>query len=107
MKSLEIKIQISMLDDSHVIDSEVLASLLSTTRDSIYVMRARRLLPPTLGGVFGKKLVWRLGSVRDWIKEQEASKECPASVARRGRPRSESHTKSVATVFRNTGDTSK
>jgi hypothetical protein len=86
MDTLDIKIRISALDDDQTIDCFLMSVLLSTTKNCIYVMRGRGQLPPSLGGAFGKKLVWRLGTVREWIKEQEISQFGGLRATRSGRP---------------------
>jgi predicted DNA-binding transcriptional regulator AlpA len=60
--------------DDQIIGVEELAVLLNTTQKAVYKIHSEspKKLPPRLV-VFGRKLCWRLGTCREWIRALEAS----------------------------------
>lgn len=78
------------LHDDQVIGARELAVLLHTTEAQVYKLSstAPARLPPRLK-VFGRKLAWRVGTCRAWVRAQD-SMDTPAtagSAKRLGRPR--------------------
>lgn len=67
------------LHDDQVIGARELAALLNTTKGQIYKLNsiAPERLPPRLKK-YGRKLAWRIGTCRAWIRTEEV---------RAGRPR--------------------
>lgn len=94
-KSLDyaaLKRNVAAYGDEQVIDAVELAALLSTTDNMIYRYNYIKpaALPPRLAG-FGRKLCWRLGTCRAWLREKAEPESLPttegAAAKRTGRPR--------------------
>lgn len=79
--------------DDQLIGPVELAALLSTTVNMVYRYNyvSPKALPPRLTN-FGRKLAWRLGTCRDWLRGLGQPGETPsperAAQRRLGRPRS-------------------
>lgn len=91
-------------NDDQVVNSDELGVLLNMTRGWIHQLRhfAPQKLPPPLQ-LHGRRLVWRLGTVREWVrslpttteaqcserkrKDEGESQELPLAGRRSGRPR--------------------
>lgn len=82
------------LDDDQVIGPRELADLLNTTLSQVYKLSSAEpeRLPPRLV-VFGRKLAWRVGSCKEWLRAQQVAhvtaRNLQASAKRIGRPRAE------------------
>lgn len=84
--------------DDQLINSFELAVLLNVTRGWIHQVRHfdPQKLPPPLQ-LHGRRLVWRLGSVREWVRSlptttsaqcsEQDGQESPFAARRPGRPR--------------------
>lgn len=82
------------MNDDQVIGPHELADLLNTTVSQIYKLTSSEpdRLPPRLV-VFGRKLAWRVGSCKEWLRTQQVAhvtaRNLQASAKRIGRPRVE------------------
>ena len=82
------------MDDDQVIGPHELADLLNTTLSQVYKLSSAEpeRLPPRLI-VFGRKLAWRVGSCKEWLRAQEVAhvtaRSMQTSAKRIGRPRAE------------------
>jgi hypothetical protein len=87
-----LKRNVAAYGDEQVIDAAELAAFLSTTYNMIYRYNYIKpaALPPRLAG-FGRKLCWRLGTCRAWLRDKAAPESLPtsegAATKRTGRPR--------------------
>lgn len=87
-----IRSQLATFDDDQVINARELAQLLGTTGANVYKLSCHTPanLPPRLQG-FGRRLAWRLGTCRAWIRARDGSASAEPSEAptrpRTGRPR--------------------
>lgn len=85
-------VNLAKLHDDQVIGSKELAVLLNTTAGQVYKLSATAPdhLPPRLR-IFGRKLAWRLGTCREWLRnlDEVVPKKIPGSKQekRHGRPR--------------------
>jgi hypothetical protein len=86
-----LKRDVAAFGDEQVIDAAELAAFLSTTYNMIhrynYIKPAA--LPPRLTG-FGRKLCWRMGTCREWLRDMAATESSSAEETenkRTGRPR--------------------
>lgn len=81
--------------DDQVIGVRELAILLHTSEKNVYKLHsiAPCRLPPRLNG-FGRKLSWRLGTCREWVRslgvfvQEKQGSEPQDGLVRMGRPRS-------------------
>jgi len=91
-----VKSRLASYHDDQVIGADELAAMLNTSAGMVYRLCAIReeSLPPRLR-TFGRKLAWRLGTCRDWLRQQDtgAKSRCePDSSPRRpGRRRQPAH----------------
>ena len=82
------------MDDDQVIGPHELADLLNTTLSQVYKLSSAEpeRLPPRLI-VFGRKLAWRVGACKEWLRAQEVAyvnaRNMQTSAKRIGRPRAE------------------
>jgi hypothetical protein len=67
-------LQLQKCHDDQVIGPEELAALLNTTHKVVYKIHSDSpsKLPPRLV-LFGRKLCWRLGTCREWVRALEAA----------------------------------
>jgi predicted DNA-binding transcriptional regulator AlpA len=75
--------------DDQIIGASEVAMLLNTTEGCVYKFSSQepQKLPPRIT-IFGKKLAWRLGTCRLWIRSLETDKPGTIIQAKRiGRPR--------------------
>lgn len=87
-----LKRDVAAYGDEQVIDAAELAAFLSTTYNMIhrynYIKPAA--LPPRLPG-FGRKLCWRMGTCRAWLRDKALPESRPnieePEAKRTGRPR--------------------
>jgi hypothetical protein len=116
MNQVNVYQQLQKCHDDQVIGPEELAALLNTTYKVVYKIHSDSpsKLPPRLV-LFGRKLCWRLGTCREWIRSLEvahvgaspkkatergtqlntailASNEVDIQITRVGRPRKNSLT---------------
>lgn len=89
---MDVVVNVHRLHDDQVIGTNELAVLLHTTPAQIYKLSSTEphRLPPRLK-VFGRKLAWRMGACRQWLRSQDGSTqqaEPAATPTRLGRPRS-------------------
>lgn len=68
---MDIRASLAQLPDDQVIGPKELAAMLNTTTAYIYKVNscAPDRLPRRLNG-FGSKLVWRMGTCRQWLRQQ-------------------------------------
>lgn len=85
--------KLKLIGDDQVVGVEEVATLLGTTQGQIYKLSSQQpqCLPPRLK-VFGRRLAWRMGTCREWIRnlEQVTATDLPEvkpPAARFGRPR--------------------
>ena len=87
--------QLQRLHDDQVIGVHELAVFLNTTEGQIYKLHSKvpGALPPKLKR-FGRRLAWRMGTCRDWIRDMWADIPPPPweereklAQAHKGRPR--------------------
>ena len=80
-------LQLQKCHDDQVIGPEELAALLNTTHKVVYKIHSDSpsKLPPRLV-LFGRKLCWRLGTCREWIRSLEAAQvgASPKKATERG-----------------------
>lgn len=87
-----LKRNVATYGDEQVIDAAELAAFLSTTYNMIhrYNYINPDALPPRLAG-FGRKLCWRLGTCRAWLRDKAMPESLPITeqpeAKRMGRPR--------------------
>jgi len=87
-----LKRNVASYDDEQVIDAVELAALLATTDNMIYRYNYIKptALPPRLTR-FGRKLCWRMGTCREWLRNQALPEALPSpeqvATKRTGRPR--------------------
>lgn len=74
MNQVNVFLQLQKCHDDQIIGPEELAALLNTTYKVVYKIHSDSpsKLPPRLV-VFGRKLCWRLGTCREWIRSLEAA----------------------------------
>ena len=70
----ELFLNLQRAHDDQVIGPRELALLLNTTEKYIYKLQstAPDRLPPRLWG-FGRKLAWRIGTCRKWVRDHDAT----------------------------------
>jgi len=87
-----IKRDVAAYDDEQVIGAVELAALLATTDNMIYRYNYIKptALPPRLSR-FGRKLCWRMGTCREWLRNQASPEAAPSpqqsATRRTGHPR--------------------
>jgi hypothetical protein len=74
MSNNESFLRLQKSHDDQIVGVEELAVLLNTTYKVVYKIHSKspRNLPPRLV-LFGRKLCWRLGTCREWIRDLETS----------------------------------
>ncbi len=87
MNQVNVFLHLQKCHDDQVIGPEELAALLNTTYKVVYKIHSDSpsKLPPRLV-VFGRKLCWRLGTCREWIRSLEAAQvgASPKKATERG-----------------------
>lgn len=88
---MEQEINVHRLHDDQVIGARELAKFLNTTEGQIYKLSATDAsrLPPRLT-MLGRRLAWRMGACRQWLRRgevQEPTDSSPAQPPKTGRPR--------------------
>lgn len=87
MNQVNVFLQLQKCHDDQIIGPEELAALLNTTYKVVYKIHSDSpsKLPPRLV-VFGRKLCWRLGTCREWIRSLEAAQvgASPKKATERG-----------------------
>lgn len=85
--------KLKLISDDQVVGVAEVAALLGTTEGQVYKLSSQQpqSLPPRLK-VFGRRLAWRMGTCREWVRNLEQVTDLPdpqqqRQTARFGRPR--------------------
>lgn len=85
--------KIKLIGDDQVVGVAEVATLLGTTEGQVYKLSSQQpdCLPPRLK-VFGRRLAWRMGTCREWLRNLEqvtgpVVQDVRKEGARMGRPR--------------------
>jgi predicted DNA-binding transcriptional regulator AlpA len=83
--------KLKLISDDQVVGVAEVAALLGTTEGQVYKLSSQQpqCLPPRLK-VFGRRLAWRMGTCREWVRNLEQVTDLPdpeRQTVRFGRPR--------------------